>query len=172
MARVRVLEKCELASWDDVNLTLAEIGEQQRAITEIETQMQKSIDDAKLAADMAADPHMKRIERLENQVKLFVEDHAHEMGGKKTMTLTFGQCGYRKSTKVTLPKAAAKIAEIIKALKARGMGDCVVAPPEKIDKEALKKHTASDIVAAGAGLKVEDIFWYEVDKAKLEARAE
>lgn len=168
MARVRMPDKCDLANWDDVNITLAEIGELQRKIETVEAAMQQQIDDAKLAADDAAAPHKARIEQLAQQIKLYTDDHADEMGGKKTKALTFGQLGYRKSTKVTLPKAAAKIAEIINNLKARGMGDCVIAPPPKIDKEALKKYPVSDVVAAGAGIKVDDVFWYEVDREKLD----
>lgn len=166
--RVRMPEKCTLLGWDDVNLSLAEIGELQRSIEAVEAAMQQKIDDAKLEADDAAAPHQSRIEHLGNQIKLYTEEHANEMGGKKTMTLGFGQLGYRKSTKVTLPKVAAKISAIIAALKARGMSDCVIAPPEKIDKEALKKYPVSEVVAAGAGIKVEDVFWYEVDRAKLD----
>jgi phage host-nuclease inhibitor protein Gam len=160
-------DKCTLASWDDVNLSLAEIGELEREITDIETKMQADIDAAKLAADVAADPYKKRIAALELQIKMYTEEHAVDMGGKKTKALTFGQVGYRRSTKVLLPRAAAKVAELIRTLKARGMGDCVVAPPEKIDKEALKKYPANEITAAGAGLKIEDVFWYEVDKERL-----
>lgn len=167
MARVRMPDKCDLASWDDVNLTLAEIGELERKVTDIETQMQTDIDAAKLAAEVAADPHKKRIQALELQIKMYVDENAVDMGGKKTKQLTFGQVGYRRSTKVMLPKAAAKVADIIRSLKSRGMSDCVVSPPEKIDKEALKKYPANEITAAGAGLKVEDVFWYEVDKEKL-----
>lgn len=167
MARVRIEEKCELKDWNDVNLCLAEIGEKQRDIEKIGAEMQQAIDNAKLAADVAADPHQKRIAQLEHQINLYTDEHASEMGGKKTKTLTFGQIGYRKSTKILLPKAAAKMAEIIRKLKDHGMGDCIVAPPEKIDKEILKKYPAADITASGAGLKVEDVFWYEVDRERL-----
>lgn len=167
MARVRIPEKCELKGWDEVDLYLAEIGEKQRCIESIEAKMQETIDTAKLEADVAATPHRNRITQLETQIKLFTEEHANDMDGKKTKVLTFGQLGYRRSTKVMLPKAAAKLAEIISALKSRGMTDCVVTPPPKIDKDVLKKYPVNDITAVGAGIKVEDVFWYEVDREKL-----
>lgn len=167
MARVRMPEKCELKSWDEVDLYLAEIGEKQRCIECIEAKMQEKIDAAKLEADDAAAAHRNRIAQLETQIKLYTEENASDMGGKKTKVLTFGQLGYRRSTKVMLPKAAAKLAEIISALKGRGMTDCVVTPLPKIDKDVLKKYPANDITAVGAGLKVEDVFWYEVDREKL-----
>lgn len=167
MARVRMPEVCDLKSWEDVDLCLAEIGEKQRQIENIEAKMQEQIDAAKLAADDAAAPHRQRITHLATQIKLYADDHAGDMGGKKTKILTFGQVGYRRSTKITLPKAAAKVAEIIKSLKAKGMTDCVIAPPEKIDKDMLKKYPVNEITAVGAGLKVDDVFWYEPDREKL-----
>ena len=167
MARVRIPEKCDLTSWEDVDLCLAEIGEKQRLIEGIEAKMQEQIDAAKLSADDAAAPHRIRIAQLETQIKLFADDHVSDMGGKKTKTLTFGHVGYRRSTKITLPKAAAKLAEIIRSLKTKGMTDCVITPPEKVDKDMLKKYPANDIAAVGAGLKIEDVFWYEPDREKL-----
>lgn len=166
MARVRIQNEA-LDSWDGVNLCLAEIGECQREVEAIEALMQEAIDNAKLEAGIKAEPLRQRITALELQIKAFVDDHSDEMGGKKTRLLQFGQVGYRKSTKVLLPKAAAKVAEIIRSLKNKGMGDCVISPPEKIDKDALKKYPANDILGVGANLKVEDTFWYEIDRESL-----
>jgi phage host-nuclease inhibitor protein Gam len=162
-----MVEKSELKSWDDVDLCLAELAEKQRAIELIEAGMQEGIDNLKLAADMQADPEKKRIGYLEKQILLYTDAHMDDLDGKKTKVLTFGKLGYRKSTKVKLPKAAAKLAEIIRALRNKGMTDCIVTSPEKIDKEALKKYAANDITAVGAGLDVQDVFWYEPDRAKL-----
>lgn len=170
MARIRIEESPKLASWDEVNLSLAEIGEHKRDIEAIEAEMQKAIDDAKLAAEMQARPHQEAIKRLEAGMIGYVDDHRDEMDGKKTKDLNFGQVGYRKSTKVMLPKGAAKIAEIIAKLKARRMTDCIITKPETIDKDALKKYPANDIVDCGVGLDVQDTFWYQVDKEKLKPK--
>lgn len=167
MKRVRLEEKSMLSSWDDVDLCLAELAEKQRAIELIEAAMQQDIDNLKLSAEIKADPEKKRIEHLEKQIMLFSDAHTEDLDGKKTKVLTFGKLGYRKSTKVKLPKAAAKIAEIIKELRKKGMTDCIVSPPEKIDKEKMKKYSATDITDTGAGLEVKDVFWYEPDRTKL-----
>lgn len=166
MARVRI-ENEALNSWDHVNLCLAEIGECQRGIEVVEAKMQEAIDNAKLAAGMEAEPLRQRISALELRIKAFVDEHADDMGGKKTKQLQFGQTGYRKSTKILLPKGAAKIAAIIRALRKQGMNDCVITQPEKVDKEALKKYSVPDIVAVGANIKIEDVFWYEIDRESL-----
>jgi phage host-nuclease inhibitor protein Gam len=170
MARTKITEISRLKSWDDVDLSLAEIGEAQRAVEKIEADMQASIDDIKLGADMEAKPHQDNIKELGAQIKLYVDAHRDELGNKKTKVLTFGSTGYRKSTKITLPKAASAILQIVMELRARGMTDCIVTPQPKIDKELLKKYPASEIVAAGAGVQVDDVFWFEIDREKLPAK--
>lgn len=170
MARKRIEPIPALKSWDDVDLKLAEIGELQRATESIEADMQRTIDEAKLKADMSAAPHYKRITELETQIKQYVDDHSDELGGKKSKSLTFGMVGYRKSTKVVLPRAAAKLKEIITQLRARGMGDCVVTPAPRVDKDALRKYPPNDVLAVGAGLTTNDVFWYEVDRERLVAK--
>lgn len=167
MARVRIMDQSNLKNWEEVNLTLAEIGEKQRGIEEIETRLNAQIAELKLEASTQVAPMEARIKQLELQLKNFVDEHLEDLGKKKSKELTFGVLGYRKSTKAILPKAAAKIQEIIAALKARGMNDCVITQPDKIDKEALKKYPASDVLAVGVNLKVDDTFWYEIDQEKL-----
>ena len=168
MPRVRMEEKCELKSWDEVNLNLAEIGEQERKFEQITATMQEEIDEAKLKAEDAAKPCQERIEELSHQIKLFADKYPDDFKGKKTKLLTFGSLGYRKSTKIRLPRGSEKVAAMIKLLKAKRMSDCVVKPPEKIDKEALKKYSVKRITGIGATLKIEDVFWYEVDREQLE----
>ena len=170
MGRKRIEPIPALNSWDDVNLKLAEIGELQRKVEAVEAAMQQKIDNAKLAADMEAAPHHKQIAELEAQIKQYVDENAEDMGNKKSKVLPFGTVGYRKSTKVVLPRAAGKLKEIIMQLRARGMHDCVITPPSKIDKDALKKYPANDVLAVGASLSTNDCFWYEVDRERLIAK--
>jgi len=166
MARVRI-ETPRLRNWEEVDGTLRQIGEYQRSITKIEGKMNEQIEKAKAKAEEDAKPLKEQIKALEVQIKEFVEENRDDLGNRKTKEMNFGKTGFRKSTKVSLPKAAAKVAEIIKKLKELGMSDCVVQPPEKIDKEALKKYPANDIIKVGAGLKVDDTFWYEVNEETL-----
>ncbi len=167
MARVRIPDQPALKNWDDVDLTLKEIGECQMSIERIEADMNTKISDIKLAAEMDAKPHKERIKLLELQLKEFVEANRDDLGNRKTKEINFGRTGFRKSTKITLPRAAAKLAEVIRRIKEFGMTDCIVQPPEKIDKDNLKKYPESDILKVGATLTVEDTFWYEVDREKL-----
>ena len=126
--------------------------------------------DVKMIADQEAQPHHDQISKLEKESKEFVEEHREDLGKKKTKDLTFGQCGFRLSTSVGLPKGAEKLAEMIKKLRSRKMTECVVTT-EKVDKEALKKYGKDIVTAVGATWKQKDTFWYDVNKETLE-RAE
>ena len=121
MARKRVIEAQSLKSWEDVNDALRQIAEAQIALGDIESDMQKQIVGAKKVAEDQSKPYKDAIARLEHELKEFVSEHRTDMGKTKTMTLTFGEVGFRLSTSVSLPKAKEKLAEIIRRLKARQM---------------------------------------------------
>ncbi|SKC68510.1 host-nuclease inhibitor Gam family protein [Maledivibacter halophilus] len=163
MARVRIPDEPVLKSWDDVNLNLKEIAECEIEIEKIQGEMNRRISDVKLEAEMDAKPYKESIKTLEKQVKNFVESNRADLKGK-TKFLNFGKTGFRKSTKIVLRK----VDNIIRNLKSFGMVDCIKIK-ESVNKDVLKKYTDADIAKIGASKKVEDVFWYEVDKEKLKA---
>ena len=122
----------------------------------------------KAEAEARSRVFIEATKRLERQIKEFAEAHRDDMDGKKTKTLNFGAVGFRKSTKIKLPKAPTKLAEIIQLLRSKGMDDCVKTPAPSVDKDALRKYPTQDIVAVGASIEVDDVFWYEPDREKLE----
>ena len=155
MARKRIEDQPTLKTWADVDRNLMKIAENEIAIENIVGEMNKQINGIKMIADQEAQPH---------------HEHREDLGKKKTKDLTFGQCGFRLSTSVGLPKGAEKLAEMIKKLRSRKMTECVVTT-EKVDKEALKKYGKDIVTAVGATWKQKDTFWYDVNKETLE-RAE
>lgn len=167
MARKRVIEAPSLKSWEDVNDALRQIAEAQIALGDIESDMQKQIIGAQKVAEEQSKPIKDAVARLEREIKAFVTDHRDEMGKAKSMTLTFGEVGFRLSTSVSLPRAKEKVEEIIRRLKSRQMHDCIVVE-EKVSKEALKKYGEDTVNAVGATWKQSDVFGYEVNIAKLE----
>jgi len=169
MARKRVEDTVPaLESWDDVNQALATIADNQRTVENFEAAMQNKIDEAKAEAEARSRVFIEATKRLERQIKEFAEAHRDDMDGKKTKTLNFGAVGFRKSTKIKLPKAPTKLAEIIQLLRSKGMDDCVKTPAPSVDKDALRKYPTQAIVAVGASIEVDDVFWYEPDREKLE----
>lgn len=167
MARKRVIEEPTLKSWEDVNDALRQIAEAQIALGDIESDMQKQIIGAQKVAEEQSKPIKDAQTRLEREIKAFVTEHRDEMGKAKTMTLTFGEVGFRLSTSISLPRAKEKLEEIIRRLKSRQMHDCIVTK-EEVSKEALKKYGEDTVNAVGATWKQSDVFGYEVNIAKLE----
>lgn len=167
MARKRVDAPVGLDNWEAADDALREIGNAQRLIEAAEHSMQDAIDAAKERAAVETAPYRQRIAELESRLSVFAETHRDDLGSRKSREMNYGTLGYRKSTRLILPRAAAKVAQIIEKLRANGMGDCIIKPAEKIDKDALKKYPPNDIIEVGAGLDVQDTFWYEVDREKL-----
>lgn len=167
MARKRIIEAPALKSWEDADKALREIAEEQIALQDIESEMQRQVIGIKKIADQDSKPHADRIAKLEHDLKEFVEDHRDELGKAKTKALNFGEVGYRLSTSVSLPKAKEKIADIIRKLKARGMNDCIVTK-EDISKDNLKKYGEDTVNAVGATWKQKDAFGYDIYVEKLE----
>ncbi len=166
MARKR-LEGQPLQSWNDVSEALAAIGKVDRQIELQEITMQQEIDAAKGKAAKAAAPLLTEKTRLETQIMLYADAQREELGDKKSKTLYFGTVGYRKSTKVILPRQPEKLAEIVIRLRARGMDSCIISKPDAVNKDELRKYDAQTIGAVGAKVDVKDAFWYEVDRDHL-----
>lgn len=167
MARMKVSPPKPFNSWEESDEALRQIGEAQRAIEAEENRMQEKIDLAKEEAAAASLPYRELIRSLEPRLHAFCDLNREAMGTRKSKELNYGFLGYRKSTKVVLPRGAAKVAEIIKKLRGRGMTDCIITPAERIDKDALKKYPPNDIVDVGASLDVTDTFWYEVKREEI-----
>lgn len=168
MARKRVIERVPpLQNWDDVNTALTEIARTDRILKDIEMQMQAQMAKSKTAAEIAAKPNQERLVMLEKQIKAYAEEHRADFGSAKSKALNFGTVSFRKSTRVKLPKAADKVAEIIRKLKQRNMLNCIIQPKAKVDKEALKKYSEEVVAAVGAQLITEDVFGYELDQERL-----
>lgn len=160
MARVRI-ETTKLKSWEEVNLNLKEIGECQLAIEQIESNMNTKISDMKLEATMQSKPYQDRIKKLELEIKEFSEENRADIRGKTKQT-DFGKIGFRQSTKIIIRS----IQSVISTLRARKMYDCIRVK-EEINKDKLGEYSDEVIAAVGASKKVEDVFWYEVDREKL-----
>lgn len=161
MKRVR-MEQPELKTWDDVNEALRLIAEAQNEIAMMEAGMNVQIDTIKQAYEEKVQEYKKQIKQKELLIKEFTTDKRDQLDGK-TKDLTFGKVGFRKSTKLQLPKALDKV---IAALRKRGMEDCI-SVKETVNKDILKQYDEQRILEVGGSLKVEDAFWYETKQVDL-----
>lgn len=156
------IETNALQSWEDVDLHLKEIGENEIKIEEIEAQLNLKISDLKLEAAEKVKALKERNRRLEMEMKEFVEANRADIKGK-TMELNFGRTGFRKSTKIIIRNVKNALA----MLKTLGMNDCIIIE-EKVSKDELAKYSDEVIAKVGAKKQVQDTFWYEVKREKLQ----
>lgn len=156
-----------LKTWEDVNDALRQIALEEIAIDEIEGDMNKQILGMKKVAEQQKKPHNDRIGKLAADIKAYVDSHRDELGQRKTVSLTFGECGYRQSTSVQVPTARDKLAEIIRRLRARKMEDCITVK-ESVNKDALRQYGEEAVLEVGAKWVQKDGFWYEAAREKLE----
>lgn len=161
MKRVR-MEEPELKTWEDVNQALRLIAEAQNEIAMVEAGMNVQIDTIKLTYEEKIREYKKQIKEQELRIKEFTTDKKDQLDGK-TKDLTFGKVGFRKSTRLQLPKVLDKV---IAALRKNGMEDCIIRK-ETVNKDILKQYDEQLILEVGGSLKVEDAFWYETKQVDL-----
>lgn len=162
MARKR-MEEPELRSWEEVDGALKSIREAEISLNDISTATEKRILELKQQAEEDAQQYKDRIKKMELQIKEFTTVHRDEMLPAKSKEMTFGQVGFRMSTKVILPK---KLNQVIKKLKKLGMGDCIDTK-ETVNKDILKSYDEKTILEIGGTLKKADTFWYETKQEKI-----
>lgn len=161
MARKRI-EGTQFTTWDDVDQALREIGEIDRDLALIEGDTNHAIDELKAKAKTDSKPLLDRKAALELAMKEFCEANRGEFAKVKTKALTFGSVGFRLSTRVLIKR----IGDTVQALKDLGLTQCLRIKEEP-DKEAMKSLSAETLAEVGAGLRTENAFGYEIDRAKL-----
>lgn len=155
--------KAVVESWPDVDEALRRIGMIDLKLEEMEAELNRQVMDLRAKFAFEAKPYQQRREYLEVAVKEFVETHRADLDGKKSRELNFGRLGFRQSTRIILRNVKA----LLQALKAKGMNDCIIVK-EEISKDELKKYDDITLAALGVKKKVEDLFWYEVNREKLQ----
>lgn len=162
MARKRI-EGTQLQSWDDVDATLAEIGRADRELKLIEGAANEKIEEVRAAMKVSAQPVLDRKAALELAVKEYCDANRTEFAKVKTKTLTFGEVGYRLSTKIMIKR----VAETLQALKDLAFTTCI-RTKEEPDKEIMKTLTDEQLAEVGAARKVENVFGYTINQERLQ----
>ena len=152
-------------TWDDVNAALREVGEIDLQIEALEADCNRKIADAKAELEVQAQALLERKDTIGRLMKEFAEARRADFSGKKSLPLTFGQVGFRQSTKIILRNVKA----IIEALKRKKMLDCVIIE-EKVSKDALGGYDDATLSSVGAKRQTEDVFWYEVDRERVQPK--
>lgn len=157
------LEGPTLKDWDEVDQRLQEQGLIDLQLQEIEGEMNLAIAAAKEIAKEKSRLLDERSKVIAREVKEYTDHHRDEIKGKEKV-LIFGKVGYRKSTKINVPRK--NIGSIIKALLTRGLESCVRITQE-VNKDAIRALPDDVIAEIGCTKKVEDVFFLEADHEKI-----
>lgn len=153
-------------SWEEVDVCLMEIGTIDRELGLLEASQNEQIDRIKSNTKACAQPLQDKKSGLELAIKEYCEANRAEFAEVKTKVLTFGECGFRLSTKIVVKR----VADTLQALKDLALGHCIRVK-EELDKEAMKNLSSETLAEVGAALKTENAFGYEINQERIREAA-
>jgi phage host-nuclease inhibitor protein Gam len=160
MARLKPNVK-KIESLEDANLTLKEIGLLEKELEAIDGDAHKRIVEIKTVAVKAGEPIRKRITDLSALLGAYAEYNRAELfKDKKTVQVSFGIFGYRKSTTITVKKTTLDLLEKL------GL-DKYIRVKKEADKEAMAAMDNETLSLVDAVRKVKDDFFCEADKEEI-----
>ena len=169
--RSRTASACKLETLDDCNDALRQIGLLEVDLGHIEGICDKQVARSKARASELARGVIEKRDALVAHLELYYElcREALESDGKTT-TLTYGKMGRRRSTALK-PAGTRTWKQVLEAVKARN-GGAFIRTKEEVDKEALRKLSPEQLSAVGLQLEGDDVWFYEVDRVRLEVDRE
>jgi len=150
-------DNAQINSWDDVDAALKRMGEIDIEMANVAGEATLKINDIKEAAKVKVAGAESERKHLEKLVTIFCEGNKDEFAKKRSKDLNFGTIGFRLVKNVSLPRDKAKIAELLKNLKAYGLNDCIEYE-EKPDKDKIAELADESIVKLGLKRTVKDSF--------------
>ncbi len=161
MARTRIPSPQQIKNLDEANTALAEIGKLELRLEAIDGKASERIGKIKEQAAKDGEESRDRIKQLNSALALFAEYNKVEMfSEKKTLALSYGNIGFRKSTKLKVKKTTI---DLLKKL-FPGKG---IRTKEDVDREELKTWEDSDLTQVDAAKQEEDTFFYEVNREEI-----
>lgn len=162
MARIKPTAG-KLETLDDVNMALRDIGLAERELYQIDTEANKKIAEIKTAAAEKGEPLRKRITELSAKIQAYSDYNKDELfKDKKTVELSFGCFGYRKSTRISVKKTTLEL------LRRLGLVNCIRIKEEP-DKEALAQLDDEALKEVDACRKTSDDFFCEANTEQVNA---
>lgn len=165
MARKRI-EGTLFTSWNDVDNALMEIGGIDRELGLLESSQNEKIDQIKTQTKESAEPHLTKKAGLELAIKEYCKSNKAEFAKIKTKTLTFGEVGFRISTKIIIKS----VADTLQSLKDLALNNCIRIK-EELDKETMKTLTDETLAEVGAAKKTENVFGYTLNVERIREAA-
>lgn len=163
--RKKLSPPMELKTTEEVNSALREIGVITMKIEAIDAKADQEIGKIKERAAKEGEEHRERITELDDAIALFLKVNKHNLftQDKRSLPLSYGTVGFRKSTKVRTKKTTL---ELIKKLFA-DRKDTAIRNKEEPNKDILADWKDEELAAIDAAKVVEDNPYYEVNREEV-----
>jgi len=153
----------KINSLEDVDFALKEIGLAERELEQIDAEAQKKIALIKEEALKKGEGLRNRIAELASLIGAFAEYNKNELfKEKKSIELTFGVFGFRKSTSIHVKKTTLELLKKLQMFQ-------FIRVKEEPDKEKLADLDDEALASVDAARKVKDDFFCEANKEAINA---
>ena len=151
----------KISTLDEANMVLKEIGLLERELESIDADAHKRIAEIKTDAVKKGEPVRKQIADDSALLGAFASYNKAELfKDKKSVQLSFGIFGYRKSISISVKKTTL---ELLKKLKLHKY----IRVKEDVDKEAMAGLPDDTLEQVDSVRKVKDDFFCEADKEEI-----
>jgi len=146
---------------DQANLVLKEIGLLEKELEAIDAEAHKQIAEIKADAAKKGEGIRKRIADDSALLSAYAGYNKAELfKDKKSVQLSFGVFGYRKSTSISVKKTTLEL------LRKLGLTKCILVKEEP-SKEAMAELDDETLAQVDAVRKIKDDFFCEADKEEI-----
>jgi phage host-nuclease inhibitor protein Gam len=150
-----------LKTLDHCNAALERLGTINRALEEGNRDLEQAIAELRRARLDDAAPLIRERERLEEQLRDYLQDHEGDFEKKKSVELAFGKMGFRRSEAVELAEGLT-MDDVVLLARERGHEDLVrVKTVESIDKRAAAALQDEQLVEIGCQRRVSNSPYFQ-----------
>lgn len=177
MARKKVIRKSTLQNWDDVNDTLRLIAEYQSSVDARVAAYNEDEANRRSKLDAYCGPIKNNIGELEDEIKLFCEDHRADFGKKQSLSLSNGTVGYRLGTPKAKTLKGFTWKAVLEVLKRTMYKDNYIRVKEEVNRERIiqdyqtKSIDDESLKLIGVEVAQEETFGYTVNLASEQPAA-
>lgn len=151
----------KLETLDDVNLAMKDIGLWQKELDAIDTAAHKKIAEIKTEASKEGEELREKISGTVAKIQAFAEYNKDEFfTDRKSVDLSFGTMGWRKSTSISVKKTTL---ELLKQLKMKKF----IRIKEEVDKEQLSTLDDETLATVDAVRKIKNEFFVEAKTEEI-----
>ena len=151
----------KIETLDQANLVLKEIGLLEKELEGIDAEAHKQIAEIKAGAAKQGEAIRKRIVDASARLGAFAEYNRDELfKDRKSVTVSFGSFGYRKSTSISVKKTTLELLKKLNLTK-------YIRIKEEADKDAMAALDDETLAQVDSVRKVKDDFFCEADKEEI-----